>query len=124
MAEVIAAQAAPNQQQQQDGLPVWTMYRDTPGSPQLPGPRSPGMSAWPNGRTYDNQGFIQGGPQDPAPSPLQLGFQAQAVPGMAAPVAFTPPPVKVMWEPPQYVPGQGWVGLDNTQEAGGSGTHG
>jgi len=109
MPEVIAAQQAANAQQIQDQLPVYTIYRDTPGSPNLAGPRSPGTFLW-SGRYYNSYGIANGSAQDPAVGPLQTGAEATFPAGMVTHV-FRPPAIKVLLEPKQYVPGTGWVGI-------------
>lgn len=117
MAEVLIASNS-TAQQVADGLPSYRMYQDTPGSPNLPGPRTPGTSSAGDGTAYSAAGYIQGGPQDPTPSPQQSGAVAAQVPGMRAPTKLTPPPQKLLWEPAQYVQGKGWVTSATNATAG------
>lgn len=115
MAEVVKAQVAPSPQAVIDGLPQYTIYMDTPGSPPLPGPRSPGGALF-VGKDYDSNGYLQGSPQDPTPSPMQVGQVARTVPGVGATARFRMRTPKMLVEPAQYVPGQGWVSLADVKQ--------
>ena len=91
-----------NAQQQADGLPSYRIYANVPGSPPLPGPRSPGMSTEPDGLVTDSAGWPLQSPQDPAPIP-PVGRYYRKGP------TFYARPEKPMWEPSVFVPGKGWV---------------
>lgn len=90
-----------NAQQQADGLPAYAIYANIPGSPPLPGPRTPGLSSV-STRERDSAGWVLGSSDDPAPPP-RVGSVYGASP------RFMVKPTKPMWEPSQFVPGTGWV---------------
>jgi hypothetical protein len=112
----VAAQGQGNAQQQQDGVPVYLIYRN----PTNLGWRFPGsvlFDSQPFGQTggpgvVGAAGFVCGSPQDPPCPPVEN----MPYPFMGVPAVFTPPPVKVMLESSNYVPGKGWV---NSSNAGG-----
>lgn len=95
-----------NSQQVADGLPSYKMYANIPGTPNGAGPRSAGLSSVSNA-VRDSEGYVLGGPQDPAPAP-----QVETIyrPGPK----FYMRPIKPMWEPSVYVPGKGWVNSANS----------
>ena len=95
-----------NAQQQADGLPSYAIYANIPGSPPLPGPRSPGLSSVPPA-VYDSAGWVLQSPDDPAPVP-PVGTVYGRSP------RFMVKPTKPMWEPSQFVPGKGWVNSANS----------
>lgn len=95
-----------NAQQRADGLPSYRIYANVPGGPNLPGPRSPGLSSVPVAQ-YDAAGFELGSPQDPAPVP-PVGRYYRRGP------RFIGKPMKVIWEPSVFVPGKGWRNSTNS----------
>jgi hypothetical protein len=97
-----------NSQQRADGLPSYRIYANIPGSPNQPGPRSPGSSVYPGGLELDSEGYPLESPQDPAPIP-PVGRYYRRGP------KFIGKPVKLMWEPSVFVPGKGWVNSANSK---------